>query len=279
MQVRKSSRDGVQMHRNAWVTCCRSIMLAIGASMVPLASALAQNSMDEAPAVPVVGAASLPRDLSPWGMFISADIIVKAVIIGLALASVVTWTVWLAKTIELAVARRRTRASLAALAAALSLSDDRLQNMPAPAAQLMSAASTEIHLSAGAVDKGGLKERVASRLGRIEAACTRRIHRGTGVLATVGATAPFVGLFGTVWGIYHALLSIAMAGTISIDKIAGPVGEALLMTAFGLAVAIPAVLAYNAFTRVNRLFLALLDGFAHDLHAFVTTGARLESAA
>jgi biopolymer transport protein ExbB len=116
-----------------------------------------------------------------------------------------------------------------------------------------------------------LRQRINEAAARLEAGLT--------FLASVGSTAPFVGLFGTVWGIYHALLSIASAGTVSIDKVAGPVGEALLMTAFGLAVAIPAVLAYNAFTRVNRLLLALLDGFAHDLHAYVTTGARLEGAA
>jgi biopolymer transport protein ExbB len=95
------------------------------------------------------------------------------------------------------------------------------------------------------------------------------------MLASVGSTAPFVGLFGTVWGIYHALINIASSGQIAIDKVAGPVGEALIMTAFGLAVAIPAVLAYNAFTRVNRMVLSQLDGFAHDLHAFLTMGARV----
>ena len=102
-----------------------------------------------------------------------------------------------------------------------------------------------------------------------------RLEAGLTFLASVGSTAPFVGLFGTVWGIYHALINIAASGQIAIDKVAGPVGEALIMTAFGLAVAIPAVLAYNTFTRVNRLLLAQLDGFAHDLHAFVTTGAPL----
>ncbi len=101
-----------------------------------------------------------------------------------------------------------------------------------------------------------------------------RLEAGLTFLASVGSTAPFVGLFGTVWGIYHALLNIAATGAIAIEKVAGPVGEALVMTAFGLAVAIPAVLAYNAFTRVNRLLLAQLDGFAHDLHAHVTVGAR-----
>jgi biopolymer transport protein ExbB len=101
-----------------------------------------------------------------------------------------------------------------------------------------------------------------------------RLESGQTLLASVGATAPFVGLFGTVWGIYHALTGIAASGTIAIDKVAGPVGEALLMTAFGLAVAVPAVLGYNAFTRVNRKLLAELDGFAHDLHAYLTVGAR-----
>src|SRR5512137_191528 len=101
-----------------------------------------------------------------------------------------------------------------------------------------------------------------------------RLEAGQTLLASVGSTAPFVGLFGTVWGIYHALTGIAAAGTIAIDKVAGPVGEALLMTAFGLVVAVPAVLGYNAFTRVNRKLLAELDGFAHDLHAYLTLGAR-----
>ena len=102
-----------------------------------------------------------------------------------------------------------------------------------------------------------------------------RLESGLTFLASVGAPAPFVGLFGTVWGIYRALLGIAAAGTIAIEKVAGPVGEALIMTAVGLAVAIPAVLAYNAFTRVNRMVLAQLDGFAHDLHAYLTVGTRL----
>lgn len=102
-----------------------------------------------------------------------------------------------------------------------------------------------------------------------------RLENGLTLLASVGSTAPFVGLFGTVWGIYHALVAVSTSGTVQIDKVAGPVGEALIMTALGLVVAIPAVLAYNAFTRVNRLTLAELDAFAHDLHAYLTTGARV----
>ena len=106
-----------------------------------------------------------------------------------------------------------------------------------------------------------------------------RLEGGLTLLASIGSTAPFIGLFGTVWGIYHALIAIASSGQVQIDRIAGPVGEALVMTAAGLAVAIPAVLAYNAFTRVNRVALAELDGFAHDLLALLTTGSRVATQA
>lgn len=124
-----------------------------------------------------------------------------------------------------------------------------------------------------ATDPGELITRTLRReINRVSA----RLERGLTLLASVGSTAPFVGLFGTVWSIYHALTAVsASGGAVQIDKIAGPVGEALIMTALGLVVAIPAVLAYNAFTRINRLTLAELDGFAHDLHAYLTTGARI----
>nr|WP_311527916.1 MotA/TolQ/ExbB proton channel family protein [uncultured Ralstonia sp.] len=102
-----------------------------------------------------------------------------------------------------------------------------------------------------------------------------QMQSGLAVLASVGSTAPFVGLFGTVWGIYHALLGIGAVGVPTIDKVAGPVGESLIMTAFGLAVAIPAVLGYNALTRGNKAVIAKLNRFAHDLHAYFVTGARL----
>ncbi len=104
---------------------------------------------------------------------------------------------------------------------------------------------------------------------------TARLQGGLAILASVGSTAPFVGLFGTVWGIYHALLSISVAGQATIDKVAGPIGEALIMTALGLAVAIPAVLGYNALVRGNKAILGTLGSFAHDLHAYFVTGARV----
>lgn len=123
-----------------------------------------------------------------------------------------------------------------------------------------------------AIDPSELITRTLRReINRVSA----RLESGLTLLASVGSTAPFVGLFGTVWGIYHALVAVSSTGTVQIDKVAGPVGEALIMTALGLVVAIPAVLAYNAFTRVNRVTLAELDAFAHDLHAYLTTGARV----
>ena len=108
---------------------------------------------------------------------------------------------------------------------------------------------------------------------------TSRLQSGLAVLASVGSTAPFVGLFGTVWGIYHALLAMSTGGQATIDKVAGPIGEALVMTALGLAVAIPAVLGYNALVRGNKSIIAKLNRFAHDLHAYFVTGARMSTGA
>ena len=120
-----------------------------------------------------------------------------------------------------------------------------------------------------------LSDFVTRAIRRVVTRTTTRFEAGLVVLASIGATAPFVGLFGTVWGIYHAMIGIGASGEASIDKVAGPVGEALIMTAFGIAVAVPAVLGYNLLTRANRLLFAEFDGFAHDLHAYLTTGAKL----
>jgi biopolymer transport protein ExbB len=182
-------------------------------------------------------------------MFLSADIVVKAVIIGLAFASIVTWTVWLAKSIELFFAKRQARSALEMLGSAVTLSDVKVSSATDPAAQLRSAAFKELRLSADAAEKDGLKERIASRLERIETACSRRISHGTGVLATIGATAPFVGLFGTVWGIMNSFIGISKSHTTNLAIVAPGIAEALLATAFGLAAAIPAVVIYNVFAR------------------------------
>jgi biopolymer transport protein ExbB len=204
--------------------------------------------------------AELPRDLSPWGMFVSADPLVKAVLVGLTFASVVTWTVWLAKTIELMVARRRVKVDLARLGSAQRLVEgvERLAATKSPAAAFLEAAVAEIQLSQDSAERDGIKERIASRLERIEAAFGRRIMRGTGVLATVGATAPFVGLFGTVWGIMNSFIGISREHTTNLAVVAPGIAEALLATAFGLAAAIPAVVIYNMFARSISGYRALL---------------------
>jgi biopolymer transport protein ExbB len=221
--------------------------------------------MAQGPAAPdaagvPVGTAELPRDLTPWGMFLSADPLVKAVLIGLAFASVVTWTVWLAKTIELVMARRRVRADLRTLESAPQLAErvERLATGRSAAGQFLAAALSELQLSKESPDRDGIKERVASRLERIEAAWGRRIMRGTSVLATIGATAPFVGLFGTVWGIMNSFIGISQAHTTNLAVVAPGIAEALLATAFGLAAAIPAVVIYNMFARSISGYRALL---------------------
>jgi len=204
-------------------------------------------------------AATLPRDLSPWGMFVTANLVVKAVILGLLLASMATWTVWLAKTIELAILRRRTLAALAGLGDAASLAEaQRCVARRGPIAALVEGAVIELELSQG-MRAEGIKERVASRLERSEAASGRRAARGTGVLATIGSTAPFVGLFGTVWGIMNSFIGISETQTTNLAVVAPGIAEALLATAFGLVAAIPAVVIYNIFARstaANRALLA-----------------------
>ena len=193
----------------------------------------------------------LAHDLSPWGMYQNADVVVKGVMIGLALASVITWTIWLAKGLEILLARRRLRGELAALkglrsltqAAALGLGERSLSQT------LIADAQEELRLSAGTQSKDGIKERVAFRLERLVAASGRQMNQGTGVLATIGSTAPFVGLFGTVWGIMNSFVGIAKSQTTNLAVVAPGIAEALLATAIGLVAAIPAVVIYNVFAR------------------------------
>ncbi len=198
--------------------------------------------------------AVLPHDLSPWGMFMAADIVVKTVMVGLLCASVLTCTIWLVKVFEIAVARLRLRRALGAMAAARNLSDAQAALEPFRGAgpSLVRAAADEMTISADAVEHAGgvgLKERVTSRLSRLEAQAGRQLSRGTGLLATIGSTAPFVGLFGTVWGIMNAFVGIAETQTTNLAVVAPGIAEALLATALGLFAAIPAVVLYNAFAR------------------------------
>jgi biopolymer transport protein ExbB len=220
------------------------------------AAAWAQTALPDEAALP--STTLLPRDLSPWGMFLNADIVVKLVMIGLAFASLVTWTVALAKGLEVLAAKRRLRRGLRALAQARSLAEAGAQLGEGGAvAALIEAALAEVRVSADAADKEGIKERVALRLSRIEAEAGRRMTRGTGVLATIGATAPFVGLFGTVWGIMNSFIGISKQHTTNLAVVAPGIAEALLATALGLFAAIPAVVIYNMFSRLIAAYRAL----------------------
>jgi biopolymer transport protein ExbB len=208
--------------------------------------------------------ATLPRDLSPWGMFMNADVIVQFVMIGLVFASLVTWTVWLAKTIELSKAKRQARRRLRTLANAHSIGEAVGQLGPArdPISRLARTAQQEMRDS-GKSDPAALKERIVWLMERLEASAGRRVSRGMGVLATIGATAPFVGLFGTVWGIMNSFIGISNAQTTNLAVVAPGIAEALLATALGLAAAIPAVVIYNVFARSVGAYRALLaDGTA-----------------
>jgi biopolymer transport protein ExbB len=227
-----------------WAHC--STAVRYGLPVVLLLAANLAAAQEQPPINNPVDVATLPRDLSPWGMFMQADTIVKAVMIGLAIASVVTWTVWLAKTIELVAAKRRLRSDLALMAARRT---DQLPQRKSIVGRFLNAASAELNLSDGALEKDGIKERIALGLERIEKAAARRIARGTGVLATIGATAPFVGLFGTVWGIMNSFIGISKSQTTNLAVVAPGIAEALLATALGLAAAIPAVVIYNVFSR------------------------------
>src|SRR5450755_230547 len=200
-------------------------------------------------AAPVDGGRSLKsttvalRELSPWSMFLSADILVKAVMIGLAFASLVTWTIFLAKMIELSLAQAQF--ALGAKGSVLSA--------------LLSAAMREARLSAGISSDSGIKERAASSFAEIVRAEARRIRLGMGVLATIGATSPFVGLFGTVWGIMNSFIGISKSQTTNLAVVAPGIAEALLATAMGLVAAIPAVIIYNHFSRVTKGYLELVS--------------------
>lgn len=212
---------------------------------------------------------TLPHDLSPWGMFMAADWVVKGVMIGLVIASLITWTVWLAKTLELAGAKRRVSSALDRIVGARSLLEAgrELENRgKGPAMLMVRAAGHELAMSETTLDHGGaagLKERITSHLGRIEAQAARRMTRGTGVLATIGSTAPFVGLFGTVWGIMNSFIGISEAQTTNLAIVAPGIAEALLATALGLVAAIPAVVIYNVFARgISGYRLLLADASA-----------------
>lgn len=212
-----------------------------------------------------------------------ADGVAKFILAVMLFMSVGTWYLIVTKAIQNAIMRGRSRRFLQRFWDAHGLAavgEDLAQRGAAdPFSRLVrrGLAACEQHRRSGAhrlIEAGSADEFLTRALRRSMEQDTAQLEQGLTFLASVGSSAPFIGLFGTVWGIYHALLAIGLSGQGTLDKVAGPVGEALLMTALGLAVAIPAVLAYNTFTRANRVLLSDLDGFAHDVFAFIVTGVR-----
>jgi biopolymer transport protein ExbB len=201
--------------------------------------------MADESSLPVV---SLPRDLSPVGMFLDADWVVKAVMLGLLFASVLTWTIWLVKTFELRILRRQLRDALAACEKAPHLDVTGATRLAPSISVFLRQAEEELSQS-GEASAAGIKERVESRLAELESGAHQDLIRGTGVLASIGATAPFVGLFGTVWGIMNSFIGISHANTTNLAVVAPGIAESLLATAMGLVAAIPAVVLYNYLAR------------------------------
>jgi biopolymer transport protein ExbB len=192
-------------------------------------------------------------------MFVAADPLVKAVILSLVLASLITWTVFLAKSVQLTLAERRLRNRLRRISVAATLTDAQLaigvgKNV---LSTLISAVVDEVRVSAR-TQSGGVQARAASRLADVVRSEGRVARTGMGLLATIGSTAPFVGLFGTVWGIMNSFIGISKAQTTNLAVVAPGIAEALLATAVGLAAAIPAVIIYNHFARATRIYLELV---------------------
>ena len=208
----------------------------------------------------------LPQNLSPWGMFLNADIVVKVVMVGLALASLTTWTVWLVKSLELMAAKRNALKQLGILAHAATLDVARtdLGNGKGPVVRMVDGAAAEVDRSAD-LNADGIKERAAALIERIEARAGRRVNHGTGILGTIGSTAPFIGLFGTVWGIMNSFIGISKTHTTNLAVVAPGIAEALLATAFGLVAAIPAVIIYNVFARSISGYKAILGDAAAEI--------------
>jgi biopolymer transport protein ExbB len=202
---------------------------------------------------------AVPSNLSPWGMFLHANFVVQIVMTGLAFASLVTWTIWLAKSIDLWSARRTARRGLEMIADAPNLraAQKALADSSSPVALFVRAAAGEEERSLG-LPAEGVKERVAALLSRLEAHAGRRMACGTAIIATIGSTAPFIGLFGTVWGIMDSFIGISKSHTTNLAVVAPGIAEALLATAMGLVAAIPAVMIYNAFARAVTGYRAQL---------------------
>lgn len=217
-------------------------------------------------------------------VWIQGDFVTRAVATMLLAMSLASWIVILLKALDLIRFNKQARAAQdfwhsEDFAAALTqLGTDPHNPFLQLAREGREATAHHRNTQAHLHDQLDMSDWVTRCLRNCIDAFTARLQSGLAILASVGSTAPFIGLFGTVWGIYHALLSIGTSGQSTIDKVAGPIGEALIMTALGLAVAIPAVLGYNALVRGNKSILGSLNSFAHDLHAYFVTGARVSAA-
>ena len=250
---------------NAATTSMSATMPAATSTTVEAGSA-AQVSSGDAPASPESGGKQLKQvatamhELSPWSMFMSADIIVKVVMTGLACASLVTWTIFIGKSVELSLARRRLDGALRRIADSRSLAEAQaaLGDQVSVLSSMLDAAMREARISAGMSSDGSIKERAASSFAEIVRAEAQRVRAGIGALATIGSTSPFVGLFGTVWGIMNSFIGISKSQTTNLAVVAPGIAEALLATAIGLVAAIPAVVIYNYFARVTRSYLELV---------------------
>ena len=231
-----------------------------GSNATPEVSASHDIAVPGAAAQTSLSQATLPHDLSPWGMFLAADMVVKSIMVGLVAASFLVWTLWLGKLVQLFVARRRLSGELSQISGQTTLEGAvrGLTSKHSLARGMLDAAQRELQT---AVSFTGVEasQRVASRLGEIEIETNRSIRGGMSFLATVGATAPFIGLFGTVWGIMNSFIGISKTQTTNLAVVAPGIAEALLATAIGLVAAIPAVIIYNnlaqaitAFKRLTR---------------------------
>jgi biopolymer transport protein ExbB len=256
---------------------CRRCLLALFLLSLVCPPAHAQQGMGAAPAgssgqtsqvLPLSGEPNIAagsgraipvglRELSPWSMFLSASLIVQAIIVGLAFASLVTWTIFIAKEVELFVSGRRLNSALNEIKEAKSLTqaNSALSDDKSIMHEFVAAAIDEVKSSSGIENDSGIKERALSRFSEIARAESRRVRFGMGVLATIGATAPFVGLFGTVWGVMNSFIGISKLQTTNLAVVAPGIAEALLATAIGLFAAIPAVIIYNHFSRATRSYL------------------------
>ena len=246
----------------------------------PAADPAAAPADPSAPAAPAASSTATQEEVkNPYGLdnlWASGDFLSHATIIILSIMAIGTWYILIMRLVDQTILLRQAATAQKSFWAAGSLKEGlaKLEANSAFRTIVDDGLKATEHHEGKLTDTVDLNEWVTLSLARSTDAINARLQGGLSFLASVGSTAPFVGLLGTVWGIYHALIAIGIAGQASIDKIAGPVGEALIMTAFGLIVAVPAVLGYNWLVRRNKVALERVRNFAADIHAVLLSGAR-----